>query len=176
MLGSLEPDRLRSRFMPGVAALLLLFSITTPAQQANQSGQSGLIRIITQDEGSNPVSGVAVQIKRNNEIVSAIATNEKGEATATNLARGKYEVVVSKEGFETRAQSDVTLSDTATEVRFALTPKIALSDKVDINASASSAVMPEQTASVATELLADQVKNLPSKPTSVSDALPLVPG
>src|SRR5262245_18369281 len=104
MLGSLEPVRLRSRLILGVAAILLLFSITTPAQQANQSGQSGLIRIITQDEANNPVSGVAVQIKRNNEIVSAIATNEKGEATATTLAPGKYEIVVSKEGYESRAQ------------------------------------------------------------------------
>src|SRR5262245_13644553 len=176
MRGSFEPGRLRSRFFPGVAALLLLFSIVAQAQQANQPGQSSLIRIIAQDEANNPVPGVTVQIKRDKEVVSATVTDEKGEAIATTLAPGKYEIVVSKEGYESRAQRDVTLSDTAIEVRFALTPKIALSDKVDINASGSSAITPEQTASVATELQADQVKNLPSKPTSVSDALPLVPG
>src|SRR5262249_17498264 len=106
MRGSLEPDRLRYRLIHGVAALLLFFSIVTLAQQAGQSGQSshvGLIRIIAQDEANNPVSDVTVQIKRNDEIVSAISTDEKGEAAA-NLAPGKYEVVVSKEGFETRSQ------------------------------------------------------------------------
>jgi hypothetical protein len=176
MRGSLETDRLRSRFIPGVAALLLLFSIVAPAQQANQPGQSLLIRIIAQDEANKPVSGVEVQIKRGAEVVSAIVTDEKGEAAATNLAPGKYEVVVSKEGFETRAQQDVTLTAAAVEVKFTLVPKIALSDKVDISANASAAVALEQTASVATELQAAQVKNLPSKPTTVSDALPLVPG
>ncbi|HEX2490247.1 MAG TPA: carboxypeptidase regulatory-like domain-containing protein, partial [Blastocatellia bacterium] len=177
MRGSLEPDRLSLRLIPGVAALLLLFSIITPAQQASQPGQSNLIRIITQDEADNPIPGVTVQIKRDNEIVSATVTDEKGQATATNLAPGKYEIVVSKEGFETRAQQEVTLTAAgAVEVKFALVPKIALSDKVDINASASSALTIEQTASVATELQASQVRNLPSKPTTVSDVLPLVPG
>jgi hypothetical protein len=177
MRGSLEPDRLSLRLIPGVAALLLLFSIITPAQQASQPGQSSLIRIITQDEANNPIPGVTVQIKRDNEIVSATVTDEKGQAAATNLAPGKYEIVVSKEGFETREQQDVTLTAAvAVEVKFALVPKIALSDKVDISASASAAVTIEQTASVATELQASQVRNLPSKPTTVSDALPLVPG
>jgi hypothetical protein len=177
MQGSSEPDRLRSRFIPGVAALLLLFYIIAPAQQSNQPGQSSLIRIITYDEASSPVLGVTVQIKRDNGVVSAVVTDEKGEAAAKNLAPGRYEVVVSKEGFETRAQQDVTLSAaSAVEIKFTLTPKIALSEKVEISASASAAVAPEQTASVATELQVDQIKNLPSKPTSVSDALPLVPG
>jgi hypothetical protein len=173
MLGSLEPDLFRSRFILSVVALLLLFSI---AGLAGQSGQSGQIRILTQDEANNPVSGVTIQVKRANEIVSAIATNEKGEADATNLAPGKYEIVVSKEGFETRTQQGVTLAEAAVEVKITLVPKIALSDKVDISASASAAVAPEQTASVATELQAAQVRNLPSKPTTVSDTLPLVPG
>ena len=125
-----------------------VITITAPARQANQSG---LIRIITQDEANKPVSGVTVQIKRNSEDVSAIATNEKGEAEATNLAPGKYEIVVSKDGFETRAQQEVTLSGAAVEVKFTLTPKIALSDKVDIKPSPSAAAAPEHSHSVATE-------------------------
>jgi hypothetical protein len=176
MRGSLEPDRLKSRLISGVAALLLLFPLVAPAQQSRDSSQSSRIRIIAQDEANNPVSGATVQIKRNNEIVSAITTDEKGEAAA-NLVPGKYEIVVSKEGFETRAQQDVTLTAAApVEVKFTLVPKIALSDKVEISASASASATPEQTASVATELQADQIKALPLKPTSVSDALPLVPG
>ena len=176
MRGSFEPGRLRSRFFPGVAALLLLFSIVAQAQQADQPGQSSLIRIIAQDEANNPVPGVTVQIKRDKEVVSATVTDEKGEAIAANLTPGKYEIIVSKEGFETRAQQGVALAAAPVEVKFTLVPKIALSDKVDISASASAAVTLEQTASVATELQAAQIKNLPSKPTSVSDALPLVPG
>src|SRR5262245_59799220 len=120
MRGSLEPDRLRSRFIPGVAALLLIFSIAAPAQQASQSSQSSLIRIIAQDETNNPIPGATVQIKRGDEVASAIVTDEKGEAAATNIALGKYDIVVSKEGFETRTQQDVTLTAAAVEVKFTL--------------------------------------------------------
>src|SRR2546428_2529963 len=98
MRGSLELDRLRSRFIPGVAALLLLFSIVAQAQQSNQPGQSSLIRIIAQDEVNNPVSGAAVQIKRGAEVVSAIVTDEKSEAAATKPPPGKYGNVISKKG------------------------------------------------------------------------------
>ncbi len=158
------------RFNLGAAVTLLLFSFTAFAQQARA------IRVITQDEANNPVSGVTVLIKHGAEI-KTIVTNEKGEAVAENFPSGKYEITISKEGFETLTQHDVTLTgETAVEVKFTLVPKIALSDKVDVSASASTAATPEQTASVATELQASQIKNLPSKPTTVSDALPLVPG
>src|SRR5262245_48856876 len=140
MLGSFEPDRLGSRVIPGVAALLLLFSIVTPAQQPIQPGQPGqwrlsvpravasgspaaqqssqpdqsrLIRIITQDDANNPIPEVTVQIKRDKEVVGEAVTDVKGEAAVANLAPGRYEIVVSKEGFETRAQQDVTLAAAA---------------------------------------------------------------
>jgi hypothetical protein len=151
-----------------------LTSLTAAAQQAGQSGQ---IRVIAQNELGAPVAGVKVEIKRQNAVAAAAATNEKGEAVAAKIPFGKYEITVSKEGFETLRQGDVTLTEeVAVEIRFTLVPKIAISDKVEISASASAAALPEQTASTATELQAGQVKYLPAKPSTVSDALPLVPG
>src|SRR5262249_23358668 len=139
MRGSSEPNRLRLRFIPGVAALLLLFSIVAQAQQSDKPGQpsqSRLIRIIAQDEVNNPVSGVAVQIKRGAEVVGAIVTDEKGEAAATNLAPGKYEIVVTKEGFETLAQQEVTrTADADVEDKFTLGPQIAVSETERIGAT-----------------------------------------
>jgi hypothetical protein len=136
-----------------------------------------VIRVITQDEAGAPVAGVAVEIKRNHEIASAITTNEKGEALAANFPAGKYEITVAKEGFQTRTQKDVMLTDeVAVEVRFTLVPKIEVKEGVEISASTAAAALPEQAASVSTELQASQVKYLPMKPSTVSDTLPLVPG
>lgn len=154
--------------------MLFLLSLTALAQQANPSRT---IRVITQDETGSPVAGVTVQIKRNNEDAATITTNEKGEAIASNFPAGRYEITVSKEGFETRTQKDVVLTDdVVVEVKFTLTPKIAISDKIEISASTAATALPEQTASTSTELQASQVKYLPSKPSTVSDVLPLVPG
>jgi len=177
MRRSLEPNLASNRrmfFSVGAAILLLLSSLSALAQQANQSR---VIRVITQDETGAPVAGVAVEIKRNNEIISAITTNEKGEAIAANFPFGKYEITVSKEGFQPRTQKDVMLTDeVAIEVRFTLVPKIEVKEGVEISASTSAAALPEQAASISTELQASQVKYLPAKPATVADTLPLVPG
>jgi hypothetical protein len=167
----------------GVIVLPLLFSNVARAQQSNLIGQSGqgskagLIRVVAQDESNNLIAGVTVLVKQNNEILSTVTTDEKGEGNAANLPPGTYEIIVSKDGFETRSQQGVALTAGATlEIKFTLVPKIALSDKIDVTASSSAAGTPEKTASTPTELKADVIKNLPSKPTTVSDALPLVPG
>src|SRR5262249_4870977 len=161
MRRSLELDRFRQkiiRHILGVAALPLLFSSATMARQAgqanqinqaNQARQQGSIKIITQDETNIPILGVTIQVKQNSEILKTIKTDEKGEGTVADLPPGTYEIVVSREGFETRSQQGIVLAvGGLLEVKFTLVPKIALNDKVDITATATP-VTPEKTSSVA---------------------------
>src|SRR5258708_2941614 len=78
-------------------------------------------------------------------------------------------------GFEPLAQS-VSCDSTATtaEIEFTMIPKIERVEKVEVQASAS--VEGEQTSSTATTLNPQDVKSLPSRPATVTDTLPLVPG
>src|SRR5258708_1736985 len=82
---------------------------------------------------------------------------------------------VSKRGFEPLAQSVVIdPRKTTTEIEFTLIPKLERADRVEVQASAS--VEAEQTSSTETHLNPQEVKLLPSRPTTVTDTLPLVPG
>jgi hypothetical protein len=150
-----------------------LFGLTISAV-AQQSQRT--IRIQAQEENGAPVAAATVTLKRGAEIAGALSTNEKGEAAA-NLPAGKYEVTITKEGFEPRIQRDVNLSDDASvEIKFRLEPKILLNENIEVSANANAAAAPEQTASTGLELRADEIKYLPNKPTQVTDALPLLPG
>lgn len=161
------------RRLPVVAvALLSLLSLTTLAQQPTPPAT---VRVVTRDEFDKPIAGVEVQFKKTGEAVSAAKTNEQGEAALKNLAPGAYEIVVSKEGFVTLAQNKITVTaGSSTEVRFTLPPKIEVKDSVNIRANAENPI--ERDTSSATELQRAQVKNLPNRPATVADVLPLVPG
>src|SRR5262245_1842751 len=157
--------------------LVLVFALFGIAVSAVAQPSQRTIRILAQEDSGAPIAAATVTLKRGTEIASTLKTSEKGEAAAVNLPAGKYEVTITKEGFEPRSERDVNLSDEASvEIKFTLVPKIALNEKIEVSASANSAALPEQTASTATELQAAEIKSLPSKPTTVSDALPLIPG
>ena len=154
------------------AVLLLLLSLTALGQQP---APSATVRVVTRDQANAPVPGVQARLKRAGAAVSGATTNEQGEAALINLAPGVYEIVVAKEGFETLKQSEINATaGSSTEIRFTPVPKIEVKDSVNIRANAGNPV--EEVASPATELRRTQVKNLPNKPATVSDALPLAPG
>ncbi len=163
------------RFLEVCALSALLFVTNAFAQQQQSSDRQ--IRILVQEEAGAPVAGATVQLKLKDQALRTVNTDEKGEVAANNLPSGDYEITVSKDGFETRTQKKVSLiNEMSVEIKFVLSPKIGLTDKVEINASASSVALPEQTSSTGTELQVAQVKYLPNIPTTVTDTLPLVPG
>jgi hypothetical protein len=137
-------------------------------------GQSAILMTV-HDEAGQPVSQVEVHLKRNGADVRAGVTDDKGKFVFHCIAAGEYELTVSKNGFEPLAQS-VSCDSTATtaEIEFTMIPKIERVEKVEVQASAS--VEGEQSSSTATTLNPQDVKSLPSRPATVTDTLPLVPG
>jgi hypothetical protein len=169
----ITPPRLRrlTRSLTALAlALALPFSVM--AQQV-RSGAS--LRVTTHDEAEQAVAAVVVELKRGGTVVIQATTDEKGVAQFTNVAPGTYEVVISKEGLETLNQADVAVTvGTPVEINFTVVPKVNLSATVNVQAGAAAPV--EKAASVSTELQRAAIKDLPGKPATVKDALPLVPG
>lgn len=161
-----------------VLAAAVLLSFTPMVIRAQPPPARATLRALTVDAAGKPVAGARVQLRRTekSESYSSMAmTDEQGKADFANLVRGKYEAIVSKDGFETLRQSEITLTaGAAMEIRFTLVPKIEVRDSVNIRASAENPI--EQGASPAAELRREQVKSLPSKPATVADTLPLVPG
>jgi hypothetical protein len=153
-------------------SLALMLSAGALAQQARPGST---VRVTTQDEAEKAVAGVLVEIKLKGAVVVAATTNENGEAAFSSLAPGTYDVVVSKEGLETLTQSEVAVAaGSPVEIRFTLIPQVQLTDTVNIQAGSDTAI--EKSASVSTQLQRSQVKDIPNKPGTVADTLPLIPG
>jgi hypothetical protein len=101
------------------------------------------------------------------EIASAV-TGEKGEASVA-LPPDRCELSVSKDGFEAVRQ---TVADPGTPLKVTLTAA-AHHDSVKVTAEVS----PLDTgSSQQVDLPAKQVKELPSRPATLADALPMIPG
>ena len=158
-----------------LCSALLVCGLFSASAFAQQSRPAALVRIITSSESDKPVAGVEVQLKLRGTVVGTTKTNEKGEAEFVNIAPGTYEVVVTKEGFEPLTQSDIAVTAGAPlEIKFTLSPKIALSEAVTIQGRADAPI--EKGSSPAIDLQRTQVKDTPSQPATVADTLPLVPG
>jgi len=134
-----------------------------------------VLRINTSNESDKPLAGVEAQLKSKGTVVRTITTNEKGDAEFVDIAPGTYEVAITKEGFEPLTQSDIVVTAGAPlEIKFTLSPKIALSEAVTITDRADAPL--EKGASPAAELQRTQIKETPLRPATVTDTLPLVPG
>src|SRR5215510_15985385 len=125
-----------------IKAILLIFAISFSlifAVNGRAQQQSNVvIRVTATDESEKPVAGVAVELKLKGKLVSTAATDEKGEAEFAKLLPGTYEVIVSKDTFETLNQDDVVLTIGAPiEVKFTMIPKVQLKDQV-VNVQAGS--------------------------------------
>ena len=165
------PPRLR-KLLPLLAiASILLFSIQIGAQTV----RFAVIRVTALDESDKPVPGARVDVKLKGSVVATAVTNEKGEAEFTKLVPGTYELDISKESFEPLNQGDVALTGTPIEVKFTMIPKVQLKDVV-VNVKAGTETGIEKGASPAAELGREEVKNIPGRPATVKDTLPLVPG
>jgi|GEM_PF-3390537 len=137
-------------------------------------GQSAILMTV-HDEAGQPVGNVEAHLKRKGVDVRRAVTNEQGEFVFPGLAAGEYELTTSKPGFEPLAQSVIIdPHKTTTEIEFTLIPKLERIDRVEVQASAS--VEAEQTSSTGTTLRPEEMKLLPSRPATVTDTLPLVPG
>jgi len=158
--------------LAGLSAILVF--VFAQSALAQQSLTEASIHVTAADQSGNPVPALRVELKLKGAVISKATTDENGEATFKDLVPGAYEVVVSKEGFETLSQSDVAVTSRApVEVKFKLAPKT-IRESVTVKSSEGTPV--EQGASPATELQRTKVKNLPSKPATVTDTLPLIPG
>jgi len=163
----------RTRFLASLYVTLLFLSFSSTAFARHT--RSVVLRVTATDESDKPVAGAVVEAKLKGSIKATAVTNEKGEAEFATLDAGTYEIAVSKESFEPLTQSDVVVTaGTPIEVKFTMIPKLQLKDEVNVQAGADTSL--EKSASPAAELRPATVKNVPSRPATVKDTLPLVPG
>jgi len=126
------------------------------------------------DQGKAAVPGALVQLIRGQTVVTSAVTNETGRAEFTRVTKGRYELSATKDGFDPIAHYVLDLVDGVPQasIVIALVPA-AQHEGVNVHDTVTPAV---QSASSPSTLSPRIARELPSRPATVSDALPLVPG
>ena len=129
------------------------------------------ISVIGPDQA--PLADVRVQLEALGGAVAAAASDAEGRITFAGLAPGVYRLTASKEGFQTLARDPVELtSETTAALELKMAASIVRKDSIEVQATPDAVSQ----ASPAGEVPASVAKELPGRPPTVADALPLVPG
>ena len=154
-----------------VATLLLCrLAVAAPLPPAGP-----VLRVSTFDPASHPVAGVEVQLRLADAVVATKSSNPQGEVVFSELRPGLYTLIASKDGYNTVRQADLTIETESTiSLELTMVPTITHAESVDVSATASNV---DLGASAAAAVLTPQATNdLPTRPATVADALPLIPG
>jgi hypothetical protein len=154
-----------------VRSLFLLLAVATA--YAQQCGPIE-VRVSVKDSQESPIFDAQVTILGANKLPAPAieSTRSEGFAIFKSVPCGEWTVTVSKEGFEDRSALVTLGAQPVLKVVIALNPQINRT-RVEVTDSAPPV---EQSSSQNYELRPTEVKNLPSNPPTVADALPLVPG
>jgi hypothetical protein len=134
-----------------------------------------VLRVSTLDPANHPVAGVQVQLRLTDVAIAALPTDAQGEVVFAELRPGLYTLQASKDGYQPVRQADLKIEQESTiSIELTMVPALVHTDSVDVSATASPV---DQGASSAAAILTPQTTNdLPTRPSTVADALPLVPG
>jgi hypothetical protein len=133
------------------------------------------IAITIADSQSRPVPGVKVALHgdRARTLLTTVTTDVKGQASFSDLEPRPYEIAIDRQGFEPiRREIDLSLGESAS-VEVTLVPAMARKESIEVTANADAV---DQGSAPPVVLDGRTAKELPDRPTTVADALPLVPG
>src|ERR1039457_2571245 len=129
------------------------------------------IEVSVVDGSNQPVPSVQVELKTGQATVSRVVTDQKGLARFTDLKPARYEIAAAKDGFESAQKSDLDLSLSASiELTLVPAPR---RDSVEVKGTAAPV---DEGGSAPSDLHVHTVKELPGRPATATDALPLLPG
>ena len=139
-----------------------------------QTCANARVLVTVQDSAGARVPGARADLLSNTVVAASKQTGPDGLAAFDGLACGSYGVKVTKNGFDPLEGGSVALLGAApVEMTATLHPASPQHQSIEVHASAPEV---EQSSSASQSVRTDDVKNLPSRPATVSDALPLLPG
>ena len=154
---------------PSIAALLLW-----RAASAALSPADGTISVSVVDQSNQPVAGARLRLLVGDESVSTLETDAQGRAVFIGLRPASYEISATKDGYQPIRKPGLDLLPTgAIALELTLIPVLTSRDSVEVSDTATPV---ELGASAPATLGAQAVKQLPDRPATVADALPMIPG
>lgn len=155
------------RHRVGRVTSLAVLCLAASGAVAAQACLTSQLHVAIRDSSGKPVSSAEVRIGPDSRL-----TSSEGVAEFTNLACGTWTASVAKTGFQDLRES-FQVSEKSSDVSLTLAGVPVVRDSLEVRDTSPTL---EQSASPTQQLKLDEVKNLPSKPATVADTLPLVPG
>ncbi|HZT30121.1 MAG TPA: TonB-dependent receptor [Bryobacteraceae bacterium] len=156
-----------ARFLSAMALLC------QPVLSGAAPPEAGAVEIRARDQAGRPIPGVLVEVSANGQVISRAVTDGHGQATLHELPPGQYAVAVAAQGFEPAQQGIRLAQNQSAAVEITLVPELVRKDSIEVRDTATPV---EQGAAVPDQLPPQTARELPSRPATVADALPLVPG
>jgi hypothetical protein len=126
------------------------------------------------DSSHLPVPGAQVQLKRAGAAVASAVTGDTGHTIFSGLPPGLYSIAATKVGFDPAEKPDFRLEEAGpSSVELILVTGAAARVSVEVHDTLSPI---EESGQTSANLTAAQAKELPNRPATVADALPLIPG
>ncbi len=142
--------------------------------QAIAASQTCSVAVSVRDGGGLAITGAAVRLGSGSIEAGLKSTGLDGLARFDPLACGSYRVTVAQPGFDEVETEALQVSGAApVEVSVILTPKTERHDSVEVHDAISKA---GQESSPGEPVRGQDMKDLPSRPATVADALPMLPG
>ena len=170
--------RLASALFRKTGAIALLISMAVwgvPYASGAGDSPSRSMNLSVIDENNLPVANATIELRLGEELVIASSTDATGKVTLTVKAVGTYSLKVQKKGYlPLQTALEVNGGTAARDVDVVLTTAPLSHQSVEVKGEASNPVT--ETTSRPTILDPEKARDTPSRPASVVDALPLVPG
>jgi hypothetical protein len=132
------------------------------------------IEVTVIDQSHLPVPAAQVQLKQGDGVLSSISTDESGHAVFSGLKPGRYSLGAVKDGFDPVSKNDFEVSASGPgTIEFTIVPSAAKKVSVEVTDTVAPV---EEGSTTPTTVSALEAKDSPVRPTTVSDALPLLPG
>ncbi|MDE3168267.1 MAG: carboxypeptidase regulatory-like domain-containing protein, partial [Acidobacteriota bacterium] len=131
--------------------------------------------VLTVDSNHQPVAGVRVQLFAGSAAAYSAVSAADGHARIGGVKPAQYSLLATKDAFEPQRRDALDLTATAPlAIDLTLVPTLARHESVEVSGKVSPLDQESSTPSVG--IPPQTVKELPGRPATVADALPLVPG
>jgi hypothetical protein len=115
---------------------------------------------------------VKVAVRIGQSPISSAVTDQQGQVRFGGLQPGRYEIDAAKDGFAPLRNDDLDLTQSVS-MELTLAPALARRDSIEVKDALSPV---DQAGSAPNNLHVHTVTELPGRPATASDALPLLPG
>ncbi|MFN7993356.1 MAG: TonB-dependent receptor [Bryobacteraceae bacterium] len=157
----------------GIFVCIAAAFLIAGAAESRAAGTSR-IEILVHDQSAHPVGGVSLQLTAADGRIETALTTGDGLAAFVVTAPGAYDLGATKEGFETLVKSGLSVTaEAVTSLELTLAATLAHKDSVEVHETVSPL---DEGSSAGQEVSGQTAKELPNRPATVADALPLTPG